>query len=252
MALTTALLLCPFTVTLDIFMLKKDIAKTHYNNTGVTTLLWGKCEVATHTPENGTWESSGTPENLECNCRGQNTLHWGVFYIVGKVLKCRCPKWPCMSHLNICNISYGRKKGQESNWQFDSQPLKVGNRPDSSVCKWSATHRWKALEEGYKFALDLIPIKSWNEKLWTPKVPGVQTGTVLGFHFGSLGKKMPFRCKCGGEMQRILYGGRWWLPSNPSCVESSESKVARGVFQHQKCSKWVLTDVLVGFGCKTK
>jgi hypothetical protein len=71
MALTTALLLCPFTVALDIFMLKKDIAKTHYNNTGVTTLLWGKCEVAIHTPENGTWESFGTPENLECNCRGQ-------------------------------------------------------------------------------------------------------------------------------------------------------------------------------------
>jgi hypothetical protein len=37
----------------------------------VVTPLWGKCEVATHTPENGTWEASRTPENLKRNCRGQ-------------------------------------------------------------------------------------------------------------------------------------------------------------------------------------
>jgi len=36
----------------------------------VATPLWGKCEVVIHTPENGTWESSGILENLECNCRG--------------------------------------------------------------------------------------------------------------------------------------------------------------------------------------
>ncbi len=107
----------------------------------VATPLWRKCEVVTHTPENGTWESPETPKNSECNFRGQNTLHWCVLYIVGKVLKCRCPKWPFMSHLDMYNTSYGRKKGRESNWQFDSRPLKVGNRPDPSACRWSATHR---------------------------------------------------------------------------------------------------------------
>jgi hypothetical protein len=39
------------------------------------------------------------------------------------------------SHLDICNINYGRKKGQESNWQFDSRPLKVKNRPNSGTCR---------------------------------------------------------------------------------------------------------------------
>jgi hypothetical protein len=156
---------------------------------GVATPLWGSCEVATHTLENGTWESSGTPKNSERNCRGQNTSHCNVIYIVEKVLKCRCPKWLRMSHLDICNTSYGRKKGRESNWQFDSRPLKVRNRPDSGVFRWSATHHWKALEESYNFGLDLVPIWVWSEKLWTPKVPGVQTGTVSGLHFGSPGKK---------------------------------------------------------------
>jgi len=155
----------------------------------VTTPLWGKCEWRPHTPENGTWESSETPENSERDCKGPNTSHWGVLYTVGKVLKCKCPRWPCMSHLYIFSISYGRKKGWESNWQFDSWPLKVRNQFDPGVCRLSATHRWKALKENYKFALDLAPIGGWSEKLWTAKVSGVQTGTISGLHFGSPGKK---------------------------------------------------------------
>jgi len=135
------------------------------------------------------WESSGTPENSERDCKGQNTLYWYVFYTVGKVLKCRCPKWPCMSHLNICSTSYDWKKRRESNWQFDSRPLKVENRPDPGGWKWSVIHHWKALKESYKFTLDLIPIGGWSEKLWTPKVLGVQIGTVSKLHFGSPEKK---------------------------------------------------------------
>jgi hypothetical protein len=125
--------------------------------------------------QNGTWKSFGTLKNLECNCRGQNTSHWSVLYTVRKFLKYRCPKWLCMSHWDICSISYGRKKGWESNWQFGSQPLKVGNWPDLDACKWSATNRWKALEESYNFGLDLVPIWAWGEKLWMPKVPSVAT-----------------------------------------------------------------------------
>jgi hypothetical protein len=59
----------------------------------------------------GTWESSGTPETSKFDCRGQNTSPWGVFYIIGKLSKCRCRKWPHMSHLDICNTSYEKKKG---------------------------------------------------------------------------------------------------------------------------------------------
>jgi hypothetical protein len=70
-----------------------------------------------------------------------------------------------MSHLDICNTSYGQKKGQESNCQFDFRPLKVENRPDPDMCGESATHRWKALKESYKFALDLIAIGGLSKKL---------------------------------------------------------------------------------------
>jgi len=155
----------------------------------VATPLWGKCEVATHTLENGTWESSETPKNSKHDFRGQNTLHWDVIYTLRKVLSWRCPKWPCMSHLDICSTSYGWKKARESNWQFDSRPLKVGNRPNPGACRWSATHRWKALEESYNIIINLVPIQARGKKLWTPKVSRVKTRTVSGLHFGSPGKK---------------------------------------------------------------
>jgi hypothetical protein len=42
-------------------------------------------------------------------------------------------------------------------------------------------------------------------------------------------EKVPFGCGLRGKLQRILYGGRWWLPLSPGRGESSESKVARGL-----------------------
>ncbi len=56
-----------------------------------------ECEDETHTPEMGTCKSSGIPKTLKINCRGQNTLHWGVLYIIGNISKCRCRKWACMA-----------------------------------------------------------------------------------------------------------------------------------------------------------
>jgi hypothetical protein len=146
----------------------------------VATPLWGKCEDETHTPESGNLESSMTPTISELDRRGQNTSPWGFLYIVGKVSKCRCRKWPCMGHSDIWSTSYGQKKGRESNWQFDSRPQKVGNRLDLGVCRRSATHHWKALEDSYKFASDLVPIWGLSRELWHPKVSRVQTETIPG------------------------------------------------------------------------
>jgi hypothetical protein len=169
----------------------------------------------------GTWESFGTPETSEFDCRGQNTSHWGFLYIIGKLLKFKCRKWPRMGHLDICSTSYGKKKGWELNWQFDSRPLKVGNQPDPSACRWSVTHRLKALEESYKFVSDLIPIGGLSKKLWSFKVPGVRTETVSGLLLGSLETKS--HLDVGDvERHRIYYmgegGGSPWVQVVLSCV----------------------------------
>ncbi len=102
---------------------------------------------------------------LENNCKGRNPLPWRVLYIIRKLLKHRCLKWACMTHLDISNTNYGQKKGQESNCQFDSWPLKVENRPEFLTIKWRAMCRWKALNEGYNFASNFIPIGGLHTKL---------------------------------------------------------------------------------------
>jgi len=45
------------------------------------------------------------------------------------------------------------------------------------------------------------------------------------------GEKEPFGCSLVGASQRILYGGRWWLPPSPG----------RGVSYGPKCPWLVLT-----------
>ncbi len=125
-------------------------------------------------------ESQWTPESSEGNFKGQNPLDWKITYNIEKLLKRRCLKWACMTHFDIWNTSYGQKKGWESNWQLDSQPLKVGNCYDFLACRWHATYCWKSLNEGYNFALDLISIKGLHAKLWGPKVARVPTLAILG------------------------------------------------------------------------
>jgi len=110
-----------------------------------------------------TLESSGN------NYRGQNPLVWKVFYIIRKLLKPRCLKWARITHLDIWNTSYGQKNGRESNWQFDSWPLKVDNRSNFRACRWHATYRWKALNEDYNFVLDHISIRVCAQSYGAPK-----------------------------------------------------------------------------------
>jgi len=130
-------------------------------------------------------ESPWTPKVSKGNCRGQNLLNWNFFYIIGKLLECKCLKWACMTHLNTRITSYGKKKGWESNCQFDSQPLKVENRPDFLSCRWHATGLWIDLNEGYNFASDLILIEGLHAKLWAPKVTKVPNLGISRFPLGS-------------------------------------------------------------------
>jgi hypothetical protein len=75
-----------------------------------------------------------------------------------------------------------------SNRQFNSRPLKVKNCPDFLACKWRATYHWKALEEGYNFALDLILIEGLHAKLWALNITESQLWEFQDSHLGVLGQ----------------------------------------------------------------
>ncbi len=131
----------------------------------VATPLWVMWEDETPIPKVGDLGSSRTLECLEFDSRGQNTSYWDVLGVIEKVLKCRCPKCPRIGHLDIYSPSYGQKKGWESNWQFNSRPVKVGNRPFPDLRIESARCRMKDLDEGYNFGLDLIMIRLRSREL---------------------------------------------------------------------------------------
>jgi hypothetical protein len=75
-------------------------------------------------------------------------------------------------------------ESQITNWS-----QKVKNRHDSFACRWRATCRWKALNEGYNFSLDLVPIGGLHQKLWSHKVVGLPALAISGFPLGSPEKK---------------------------------------------------------------
>jgi len=131
-------------------------------------------------------------------------MDYGVFYIIEKLLERKFLKWAHIAHLDIWNISYGQKKGQESNCQFDSQPQKVGNRPDLLGCRECATYRWKALDESYNFFLDRITIQGLLAKLWGSKAAGVPAIRISGLPLGSPERKKSFGCRLHGQPQSIL------------------------------------------------
>jgi len=133
----------------------------------------------------------------------------------------------------ICSPSYGQKKGRESNWQFDSRPLKVRNRPFLDICWRSATCRWRALKERYNFGSDLIPIRGQSREIWTPKVPKLQPETISGLLLGSPGKKSHLNV-ASTESYREYYmgegGGFPWVRA----VVSQVSRSACGLSQHPR------------------
>ncbi len=159
-----------------------------------------------------------------------------------------------MSHLDICSPSYGQKKGQESNWQFDSRPLKVGNRPAPDVRWGSAIRHWKTFDESYNIGSDLVPIRGRGEKLRSGRKamivqsPGSLNRDSFGIPLWESQDKKPFGCNLCRVMQSILYGGRWWLPPSLGRGESSESKcpwlvpTPKGVPECELTLLWVVLD----------
>jgi hypothetical protein len=61
-------------------------------------------------------------------------------------------------------------------------------------------------------------------------------------------EKEPFECSLHQKLQRILYGGRWWLPPSPGRGESSESKclwlvpTPKGVLECELTLLWLVLD----------
>jgi len=129
-----------------------------------------------------------------------------------------------------------QKKSRESNWQFDSRPLKVRNRPLPDVVLKSVTRRWKALDESYNFGSRLVPIGVRGEELWPSKIPGLQPETISGLHFESP-NKMCHSDVASATSRREYYKGEGGGFPRVQAVVSLVCPSARSKSQHQRVSR---------------
>jgi hypothetical protein len=134
-------------------------------------------------------------------------------------------------HLDICSPSYRQKKGRESNWQFDSRPLKVGNRPLPDLRIESTIRRWKDLDEGYKFgsgfavgSYELPKSRDSNRDSF---------GTISELQLGSLGKKSHLD-EVSAEWHREYYMGEGGGFPRVRAVVCLVVQSARGLSQHPR------------------
>jgi hypothetical protein len=74
------------------------------------------------------------------------------------------------------------------------------------------------------------PNRRYEQRVMNLQSPGSPNQDSFGTPLWESQDKKPFGCRCRGETQRILYGGRWWFPPSPGHGESCESRVIRGLF----------------------
>jgi hypothetical protein len=90
--------------------------------------------------------------------------------------------------------------------------------------------------------------RSWKSGDMSSQSLGTPTRDSFGTPPWESREKEPFGCSLGGELQKILYGGRWWLPSSPGCGESSVSKcpwlvpTPKGVLECELTFLWLVLD----------
>jgi hypothetical protein len=143
-----------------------------------------------------------------------------------------------MNHLDIYSTSYGQRKGCKSNWQFNSRSLKV-DEVRHAVGKL-LTKATTLVQTSFrsKFGARVMSVQS----------PGNPNRDSFETPLWESREKKPFGCGCGGKLQKILYGGRWWFPPNPGRAESSESKcpwlipTPKGVPECELTLLWLVLD----------
>ncbi len=174
-------------------------------------------------------ESRWTPEPSKSNCKGQNTLHWGVLYISGKLLKCKCLKWVRMTHLDIYNTSYGKKKGRES--KLAIWFLTTKSRESTWLTCVQVACDTPLKSSRWELQLYFRPHLDWRSEheVMAPQSCGSPNLGNFGTPLLGVPRQKANWMGLREEVQSILYGGRWWLPSSLGRGESCESEVARGL-----------------------
>jgi hypothetical protein len=72
--------------------IRSVVEKNGEDNKNVATLLWPSVRIKLTLPKLGTWSPPGLPKIQSLIAGVKTPRIGGVFDIIGKVSKCRCPK----------------------------------------------------------------------------------------------------------------------------------------------------------------
>jgi hypothetical protein len=177
----------------------------------VATPLWGKCEDETCTSKSENLKSFETPETSERDCKSQNTSHWGVIYTLER-------SWS----VDVENgLAWTFRHLQHKLW------LKEGSKVKLAV--WlSTTKSWESTRPRcVRVECKTLLKSSWGELqvcfrphpnqrselgVMSSQSPRSPNRDSFGTPPWESRDTKPFGCRWHGQTERILYGGRWWLP----------------------------------------
>jgi len=134
-----------------------------------------------------------------------------------------------MSHLNIYNTNYGKKKGQESNWQFKLLTIKSRESIRPRCVQVECNTSLESFQGELQVCFIPHPNRRSEQRVMNSQSPRSPNQNSFGTPPWESRDKKPFGCRCCGKTQKILYGGRCWLPQSSGRGESCESRVARGL-----------------------
>ncbi len=127
---------------------------------------------------------------------------------------------------------------QHKLWQKERSGIKTGNLTPNHKSRESTQFSCvqvvcDMLLERFQQELQLCfrphPDRRSEHEVIAPQSCGSSNLSNFGTPLWESRDKKPFGCGPRGEVQSILYGGRWWLPPSPSYGESCEFKVAHGL-----------------------
>jgi hypothetical protein len=111
-------------------------------------------------------------------------------------------------------------------------------------CDMALESSWRELQLWFRPRFD----KTLQSGDMSSQSPGTPTRDSFGTPPWESRENVPFGCSSRGELQRIIYGGRWWLPPSPGRGESSVSKcpwlvpTPKGVPECELTLLWLVLD----------
>jgi hypothetical protein len=118
-----------------------------------------------------------------------------------------------------------KRRGQKSNCQFDSWPLKFKNRLDSLAYRWRARYHLKALNKTTT-SLQILPqLKVCTQSYGSPKLWESQFWEFRDSHLGVSGQNDIWVLVLWLSTKYTIRG-MVWLPPSPGHGESCESVFA--------------------------